>query len=850
MKADGQRASTPGLRPSFPPAWLGEDEGRASFVGRSDELERTLALLREGRVTTVVGPAGIGKSRLAREVARSWDEAYVLPLSQLNDGDGCVARVARALRLDATSDESDVGRSLAARGSVLLVLDDADRVVQPLAALINAWAARAPELRVLVTSRERLRMRRETTVELGSLSCEGGASSDAAKLLLSAVERVSGGITLEDAEVVRWCEWLDGVPLALELAAARAPFLGEAGEGDRIAMLDRGFRDAQPRHSTLAQAIAWSWEQLDEGAQRCLAEAAAFVGTFDVRVASQVIEGGGSPAQETLRALVDKSLLRIDGRQRLRLDGAVREFVIEALPDAHQQAQQRLDRALAARAAGSPDEGLASIPFHPDDVLASAERMLAADCVLEPDERAWALVLAARLLQAEGPVQRLSSLMASGIEALSAAKLDPALLLRLKLAHAVATRMQGQHPSALEALMELVLEAGGHVPALRALVYTEAAIARHAQRDLDGARALYEQSLELTDSPRLSGRLCANLGSIAHDAGDLDAAEQTYKQALTSLTPLGDGRLLGAVHCNLGLLYQERGDLVLAEQTMRLGLGELDGSEDRYLGGIHRGNYGQLLLEMGRVHDAMREQELAYASLSRMGDDRSAAISLSRLGAARALRGDFAGAERDFDEARGRAQRTQDTLAETVVNVYCAFLPLGRAEKLGRGGDGHEAHVDRCRSMLASAIELPGWRYSDDARTGRRILEARLGAQTRVGAESEDGDLFVCIESRFFRLKDQPWQDLQGSTPARRILESLIERREGLDIKALQEHVWPGERIDAEAAKNRIYVALSHLRKRGLKPYIVRTGTQYALEAELRVRRIASVAPPDEPRGP
>ncbi|MEM9074985.1 MAG: tetratricopeptide repeat protein, partial [Myxococcota bacterium] len=524
----------------------------------------------------------------------------------------------------------------------------------------------------------------------------------------------------------------------------------------------------------------------------------------------------------------------------------VREFVIEALPEVHGKAQRRLDRALAARAAATPDEGLMSIPFHPDDVLASADRMLAANCAIDADERAWVLVLAGRLLQAEGPVQRLSSLMASALDVFTdSSELAAELRLRLKLARAVATRMQGHNQAALALLTELVLEAGGHGPALRALVYTEAAIARHAQRDLDGARALYEQSLELTDSPRLKGRLSANLGSIAHDAGDLDTAEQTYKRALTLLTPLGDRRLLGAVHCNLGLLYQERGDHVLAEQTMRMGLEELGKSEDRYLGGIHRGNYGQLLLEMDRIDGALREQELAYACLRRMGDDRSSAISLSRLGAARALRGDFAEAQRDFDEAKGRAQRAGDALAHTVVQLYSAFLPLARAERLGRDREGYAAQLDACRSLIESVVRGSQWRLSDDARTGRRILEARLGAHRRLGAESEEGDLFVCIESRFFRLAGQPWQDLQGSTSARRILESLVEHREGLDIKALQENVWPGERIDLEAAKNRIYVALSHLRKRGLKQYIVRTGNAYALREDLRVRRVPSVTPPE-----
>ncbi len=814
-----------------------------TFVGRDDELAQVRAWLAEGRVTTIVGAAGMGKSRLADEASSGWQgEHYTLDLSHETDGEGCAALVARALGLPATASPDDVGRALAARDAPLLVLDDADRVLGPAAELIAAWQERAPETRVLITSRERLRIRSECTLELGPLSLEGGPDSEAARLFVDRAAQAWPNAQIEAEELATWCDWLEGTPLAIELAAARAPFFGEVDGQRRLDLLrGGGFRDGHERHTTLSRAIAWSWGMLDDHEQRCLAEASAFAGVFHVGATASVLSAPGDTrsALDVLRSLADKSFLRVLPDGRLKLYDAVREYAAEFCPEHAQNASGRLDAYLAAQA--ERDGG--GIDLLRNDVIAAADRVVAKTSTLDADAGAWVVIQAGRLLLSEGPATRLHQIMEAGLQVLTGAHLE--LRTRLRIALASGLRMQGRLDEA-EAAAALGLADEDRLPnELQALLMTEIGLARHARRNLEGAAQSYQRALSLSPSRRAEGRLHANLGAIAHDRGDLDTAESSYRDALVALGVTQDSRLLGVVRSNLGLLYQERGDLVLAQGTLEQALADLDEAGEQYLGAIHRGNLGQLFLELADPEQAATHQEAALAHLRRIGDERSTAISLSRLGAAHALLGDIAAASRELDEAASRARGLGDPLLGCVIALHQAFVPLARAEASSDAERGQRLTECRRIMLAVTANEDGSWRLSDDARSARRILEARLGA---LGSEDEripDDALVVCIESRYFRLMQAEWQDLRRDTPARRILESLVENRGGMTMADLQAAAWPGERIQKDAAKNRVHVALSRLRRRGLKAWIERVDDRYQLSSELRVHRLGRIDPPE-----
>ncbi len=469
-----------------------------------------------------------------------------------------------------------MARALSQLERPLLILDDADPVVEPLAALLARWLEGAPDLRVITTSRERLRIRSERTLELGPLSLEGGADSEAAKLFADRVAQISPNAVLDDVVLEQWCRWLEGIPLAIELAAARAAFMGDVGKERRLDVLTDGFRDADSRHSTLARAIEWSWRLLDETEQRTLADTAAFVARFPIAATTRVLHrpSDGRRSSDVVRALVDKSFIQLGSDGRLELYDAVREYVAEALPEPRAEACERLDAYLVFQA--QHDAGLGALR---EDVLAAADRVVSGTSSLDANASAWVLVYAGRILASEGPATQLEALMRRGLQRLADAHVD--LRTQLRIALASGLRMQG----ALEPAAAVVEEALGDEPKLldevRTQLLIEIALAKHGQHNLEEAAQLYDRALAIAPSRRAEGRLHANLGAIAHDRGDLDAAEASYRKSLIALGVTEDRRLIGVVRSNLALLFQERGDLVLAQETFELALEELESAGDR-----------------------------------------------------------------------------------------------------------------------------------------------------------------------------------------------------------------------------------------------------------------------------
>jgi predicted ATPase len=374
----------PGLESKFPPIKsLDNPELRhnlpvqlTSFVGRATELGELRELVASSRLVTLVGTGGCGKTRLALQVAAdlldgSGDGTWFVDLAPIADQDEVAASVASVfhLRRGGSRPVSEELIDALRDRRLLVVLDNCEHLIDACAKLAHGLLLSCPGVHILATSREPLGLDGEQLYQVPSLSVaptddesvEAAFSSDAVQLFVDRARVHSSGFVLDDKSapaVVSICAQLDGIPLALELAAARLRSLSvteiDARLGDRFRLLTGGSRTALPRQQTLRATMDWSYESLNERDRAVFDRLSVFSGGFDLAAAEAVCTCEVVESYEVIDAissLVDKSLVRAEsGEERIRygLLETSRQYVAEHLAtDATAEASARRAHALA-----------------------------------------------------------------------------------------------------------------------------------------------------------------------------------------------------------------------------------------------------------------------------------------------------------------------------------------------------------------------------------------------------------------------------------------------------------------------------------------------------------------------
>jgi predicted ATPase/class 3 adenylate cyclase len=622
----------------------------SSFVGRGHETAEVKRLVAQNRLLTLVGVGGIGKTRLALQVAADTHDAYpdgvwFVELGSITDASLVASSVAQVLgvREQAGTDLArTLGNHLRSR-RLLLLLDNCEHLIDACAALAAALLVAAPEIRILASSRERLQVAGEQTYLVPPLSLpapdgdlESLARSEAAQMFMERVRLQEPGFVLTErqvAAVTSICNHLDGIPLALELAAARVHSLSideiNVRLKDRFKLLTGGSRSALPRQQTLRATLDWSYELLASQERVVLDRLAIFFGGFTLEAASIVASDeaiGESTVIDLLSHLVARSLVVVETTvtgSRYRLLETTRSYALEKLAatgDAHptdrRHAQYFCDK--VARAADdwlcTPDADwrAAYLPER-DNVRAALNWALGAN-----GDRPIGIALAG----ASGPIWTELSLYGEGHRRLeaAAAQIDtdtPAsaearlwLWLGLNWALAAPDRavpalehaielyrglgdarslgfalarlgheeaMAGRFDRAASALAEAfpLLENAG-LPKVLGDYFDYSGVLKALTGDPVNARSDLEKALLLyrnAGAERYALYTLAQLGDIAWALGDLDTALSGLRETVTLLrkAPLTNV-MLGICLSNLAGVHTERGELEEALAAAREGL--------------------------------------------------------------------------------------------------------------------------------------------------------------------------------------------------------------------------------------------------------------------------------------
>ena len=344
------------------------------LYGRDEDLERLSEMIERHPLVSVVGPGGIGKTRLAEAAAYSAqadfaDGVWVVELAPLTDPALAISAVAQTLEVQPRAEPNAVDLAETLRGRrMLLVLDNCEHLLESVAEIVAALRRDAPSVRVLATSQEPLRLPDEQVYRLGTLTLPENVPIDVARrvgavaLFVARAQAAAPAFVLTESTlpiVLDICRGLDGIALAIELAAARMPLLGldglRAKLGDRLKVLTAGARLAPRRHQTLRAALEWSHSLLTSDERTVFRRLGVFVGTFGLESA-QCVASIGTIDQwlvlEILGTLVDKSLVVVEAaaEPRYRLLETGRAYALEQLAESGERdavLRQRAEALLA-----------------------------------------------------------------------------------------------------------------------------------------------------------------------------------------------------------------------------------------------------------------------------------------------------------------------------------------------------------------------------------------------------------------------------------------------------------------------------------------------------------------------
>jgi len=807
----------------------------SSFVGRETEIARAGELLAGSRSLTLTGVGGAGKTRLALQVAADAlddhpDGVWWVELAALQDPALVATSLAGALGVRPLPGQTDTGAAVAylSGREALVVLDNCEHLLAETGRLVEALLRGCPRVRVLATSRQPLGVEGETDWRVPSLSLpakpdqraeQPAARSDAVRLFVERAGRArpNFGLTSENERAVASiCRDLDGIPLALELAAARVRMLSveqiAAGLADSLRLLSRGARTALPRQQTLRASIDWSHELLDDPERVLFRRLGVFLGAFTLETAEQICADQMLPALDVLdllASLVEKSLVQAEEQDhavRYRLLETVRQYALERLADAgevdavrgrHRDVFLEVAERLAAEAfVHAQPRVLAALDLEASNLRAAFEHAIATDGQL-----------ALRLSVAIAPWWRARALYQEAEDGYARALATPS-----------GREQSLSRALALTARAWVIANSGVHK---RAVAYGEQAL---AEAEATGEQAVVIGAVlalgnaQLWSDPRGAQPTLVRARQLALAVGDEWSVARSemlitgvaafcqdtnlHRQYTTGLAPrlerLGDVQTLAAYWFFAGYLESVVGQLARARDARGRALAAAREIDEPNL------QLGALMvlawedIAMGRAERALTDLRGLEATALERG-----IVTLPWFTSARAVAEAACG---ELDTAASRLDALLDNQAGGALDaLMSATTVLGEVLRLH--GD------DRARAVATRGLELA---RSVDSRwyAARNLLVlGRLAAARGEWAQAEQlhHEALEAVVDPGFRLElpgalealAEVASGLESHNEAVRILGAAERVRRELGLVA-----WPAQRVEVAALVARVRDAL------------------------------------------
>ena len=750
------QVNAPGLPASFPPLKsLSYDPTNipaplTEFIGREDLLVTLRALLErpEGRLVTLTGPGGIGKTRLAQELAAHTrddfpDGRYLVPLASVASGALLPQAIATALGLRSAGEQPlvDVLWTELRHKHMLLILDNFEHLIDA-APFITDTLGATFTLRILVTSREPLRLSGEHEVILPPLTLPASDATvapeallerEAVALFVARARAVRHDFTLtreNAAAVAAICRQLEGVPLAVELAAGRSRLFTPPQMLDRLsnrlAFLDHGSRDLPERQRSLRATIQWSYDLLAEEEKGFFRRLAVFADGFSLEAAQAIYpvtmlseqtamlgpaqleadDASATAVLESVGSLLDKNLLWTrdgpGGEPRFGMLETIRAFALEALATSGEETSVRR--------------------LHAAWSLALAERAAAA--LVGPDQDAW-------LARLDAEQANMREALAWSLEADE----GPEIPLRLTTALWRFWWSRGEAREGRTWLERALANPGESGPRVRTGALIAAAELAETLSDYRQATTWFDEALARSRAGGDETAVAAALngqGLIQREQGALDRAMELHEEAFTILSRLGDSRGIAVTLNSLGAVAYARGDFAQAQSSWEAALSRVRALGDLRAASSLLSNLGALASKRGEIQRALALHEEALMLAQRIGDVDGGARALVNLAGTQYESGDYAQAGAAYEAALARFREIGDLLSTAITLFDLGKLAEKRGEMTIAGGRFEEG-----LRLFWQIENLPGVAATLERIGAMTLRSGRLAPAVRLLAAAE-----------------------------------------------------------------------------------------------------------------